>query len=60
MMYENGKDNQCKQIVCKVYVIIEGKKVYIEPELLKNCVFNPHEAHIFTGRRIHIERNEKY
>jgi len=56
-MYGNGKDNQWEGAVCRAYVIIEGKKVYIDPEVLKNCVFNPHETYIFTGRKIYIEKD---
>lgn len=57
-MYGNGeKKKETEGILYKVYVITEGKKVYIDPEFLKNSVFNLHESYIFAGSKIYIEKS---
>ena len=50
------KKKQNEETDYKAYVISEGKKVYIDPEFLKNSIFDLHESYIFTGKRIYIEK----
>ena len=58
MMYGNGKDNQSEGIVRKAYVIIEGKKFYIDPEIVKKRAFCRYDSSGLTFRHIYIEEEK--
>ncbi len=45
---ENNKDK-------KVYVIINDKKEYIDPEVIKKYGLDKQEVTFFTGLKLHVE-----
>jgi len=39
MSHGKNKDKEVERVYRKVYVIINGEKVYIDPEIVKNIAF---------------------
>ena len=41
----------------KVYMIINGKKMYIDPEIVKKYDLDRQKASPFTGRKLYTEKD---
>ena len=40
----------------KVYLIMDGEKVYIDPEVVKKYGLDKQEVSFFTGRKLYVEK----
>ncbi len=40
----------------KVYLIIDGEKVYIDPEIVKKYGLDKQKVSFFTGGKLHVEK----
>lgn len=40
----------------KVYLIIDGEKVYIDPEVVKKYGLDKQKVSFFTGRKLYVEK----
>lgn len=57
MFCGNEKDEETERVPKKVYIIIEGKKVYIEPEIVKKYDLDKQKVSSFTGRKLYVEED---
>lgn len=58
MVYYDEEDEDVKpqKGPRKVYVIIDDKKVYIDPEIVKKYNLESEKISFFTGRKLYVEK----
>lgn len=57
MFYDKKKDKEVERVPKKVHVIINGEKVYIDPEIVKKYNLDKQEVSGFTHRKLYTEVN---
>jgi hypothetical protein len=57
MSYGKKKDAEAERVYKKVYVLINGEKVYIDPEMVKKYNLDKQEVSGFTGRKLYTEKD---
>ncbi|MEE9526795.1 MAG: hypothetical protein V3W07_03935 [Syntrophobacteria bacterium] len=55
MSYGKKKDKEVERVYRKVYVIINGEKVYIDPEIVKKYNLDRQKVSGFTHRKLYTE-----
>ncbi len=54
--YEDA-DVKAERSPKKVYMIIDGEKVYIDPEIVKRYNLQSQKVSFFTGRKLYVEED---
>jgi hypothetical protein len=57
MSYGKKKDTEVERVPKKVHVIINGEKVYIDPEIVKKYNLDKQKASGFTHRKLYTEED---
>ena len=57
MVHYRDKDAKAETVSKKVYMIIDGKKVYIDPEIVKKYNLEGQKVTFFTGRELYVEKD---
>jgi hypothetical protein len=55
MSHGKKKDTEVERVYRNVYVIINGEKVYIDPEIVKKYNLNEQKVSGFTHRKLYTE-----
>jgi len=54
---DKDKDAKAETVSKKVYMIIDGEKFYIDPEIVKKYNLENEEVSFFTGRKLYVEKD---
>ncbi len=54
---KDDKKKEGKTVPKKVYMIIDNKKHYIDPEIVKKYDLEKVKVSFFTGRKLYIEKD---
>jgi len=54
---DKDKDAKAETVSKKVYMIIDGEKVYIDPEIVKKYNLENEKVSFFTGRKLYVEKD---
>jgi len=54
---DKNKDAKAETVSKKVYMIIDGKKVYVDPDIVKKYNLEGQEVSFFTGRKLYVEKD---
>ncbi len=57
MVHHRDKDAKAETVSKKVYMIIDGEKVYIDPEIVKKYNLENKKVSFFTGRKLYVEKD---
>ncbi len=57
MVHDRDKDAKAETVSKKVYMIIDGEKVYIDPEIVKKYNLENGKVSFFTGRELYVEKD---
>ncbi len=57
MVHDRDKDAKAETVSKKVYMIIDGEKVYIDPEIVKRYNLENKKVSFFTGRELYVEKD---
>ena len=57
VVYHQDEDVKAETGPKKVYMIINGEKVYIDPEIVKKYGLDRQEVSPFTGRKLYTEED---
>jgi len=57
MVRYKDKDVKAETVSKKVYMIIDGEKVYIDPEIVKRYNLQSQELSFFTRRKLYVEED---
>ena len=57
MVRYKDKDVKVETVSKKVYMIIDGEKVYIDPEIVKRYNLQSQEVSFFTRRKLYVEED---
>ena len=57
MVHDRDKDAKAETVSKKVYMIIDGEKVYIDPEIVKKYNLENKKVSFFTGRKLYVEKD---
>jgi len=57
MVHYRDKDVKAETVSKKVYMIIDGEKVYIDPEIVKKYNLDSQKVSFFTGRKLYVEKD---
>jgi hypothetical protein len=57
MVYYDDEDVKTERVPKKVYMIINGEKIYIDPEIVKKYDLDKKKISWFTGRKLYAEEN---
>ena len=57
MVHYRDKDAKAETVSKKVYMIIDGEKVYIDPEIVKKYNLENEKVSFFTGRKLYVEKD---
>ncbi len=57
MVHHRDKDVKAETVSKKVYMIIDGEKVYIDPEMVKRYNLENEKVSFFTGRKLYVEKD---
>jgi hypothetical protein len=57
MVHDRDKDAKAETVSKKVYMIIDGEKVYIDPEIVKKYSLENEKVSFFTGRELYVEKD---
>ena len=57
MAHHRDKDAKAETVSKKVYMIIDGKRVYIDPEIVKKYNLEGVKVSFFTGRKLYVEKD---
>jgi hypothetical protein len=57
MVRHLDKDVKAETVSKKVYMIIDGEKVYIDPEIVKKHNLDSQKVSFFTGRKLYVEKD---
>ncbi len=55
--YDDEEDAKTERVYKKVYMIIDGEKTYIDPEIVKKYDLDKQEVSGFTGRKLYVEED---
>ncbi len=55
--YRDDEDVKTERVYKKVYVVINGEKVYIDPEIVKKYDLDKQKVSGFTGRKLYVEED---
>jgi hypothetical protein len=55
--HHNDKGVKSETVSKKVYMIIDGEKVYIDPQIVKKYNLDRQEVSFFTGRKLYVEKD---
>lgn len=55
VIYHEDEDAKAETSPKKVYMILSGEKVYIDPEIVKKYGLDRQEVSPFTGRKLYVE-----
>lgn len=55
MSHGKNKDKEVERVYRKVYVIINGEKVYVDPEIVKKYNLDRQKVSGFTHRKLYTE-----
>ncbi len=55
-MFDN-KDEKKNEASKKVYMIIDGEKHYIDPEIVEKYGLEKQKVSFFTGRKLYVEED---
>lgn len=56
VVYYEDKEVKPKKGPKKVYLIIDGEKVYIDPEIVKKYNLDKQKISFFTDRELYVEK----
>jgi len=57
MVRYKDKDVKAETVSKKVYMIIDGEEVYIDPEIVKRYNLQSQEVSFFTRRKLYVEED---
>jgi hypothetical protein len=57
MVRHLDKDVKAETVSKKVYMIIDGEKIYIDPEIVKKHNLDSQKVSFFTGRKLYVEKD---
>ncbi len=57
MAYYKFEDEEVQTAPKRVYLMIDDKKHYIDPEIVKRYNLEKQEVSFFSGRKIYVEKN---
>ncbi len=57
MAHQKDKDAKGKTVSKKVHMIIDGERVYIDPEIVKKYNLDNQKVSFFTGRKLYVEKD---
>jgi hypothetical protein len=57
MVHHRDKDAKAETVSKRVYMIIDGEKVYIDPEIVKRYNLENEKVSFFTGRKLYVEKD---
>ena len=57
MAHHKDKDAKGETVSKKVYMIIDGERVYIDPEIVKKYNLENEKVSFFTGRELYVEKD---
>jgi len=57
VVHKKDKDVKGETVSKKVYMIIDGEKVYIDPEIVKKYNLDSQKVSFFTGRKLYVEKD---
>jgi len=57
MVHHRDKDAKAETVSKKVYMIIDGEKIYIDPEIVKRYNLESQKVSFFTGRELYVEKD---
>ena len=57
MAHNKDKDVKDETVPKKVYMILDGEKVYIDPEIVKKYNLENEKVSFFTGRELYVEKD---
>jgi len=57
MVHHKDKDVEAEAVSKKVYMIIDGEKAYIDPEIVKRYNLESQKVTFFTGRELYVEED---
>ncbi len=57
MVRYKDKDVKAETVSKKVYMIIDGEKVYIDPEIVKRYNLQSQKVSFFTRRKLYVEED---
>ncbi len=57
MAHHKDKDAKGKTVSKKVHMIIDGERVYIDPEIVKKYNLDNQKVSFFTGRKLYAEKD---
>lgn len=55
--YYDDDDVKPERVYKKVYVIINGEKIYIDPEIVKKYDLDKQKVSGFTGRKLYVDED---
>jgi len=55
--HNKDKDVKDETVSKKVYMILDGEKVYIDPEIVKKYNLDSQKVSFFTGRELYVEED---
>ena len=55
--YDDEEDVKTERVPKKVYMIINGEKTYIDPEIVKKYDLDKQKVSGFTGRKLYTEED---
>ena len=55
--YDDEEDVKTERVPKKVYMIINGEKTYIDPEIVKKYDLDKQKVSGFTGRKLYVEED---
>ena len=57
MVHDRAKDAKAETVSKKVYMIVDGEKVYIDPDIVKKYKLEGEKVSFFTGRKLYVEKD---
>jgi hypothetical protein len=57
MVHQEDKDVKAEIAIKKVYMIIDGERAYIDPEIVKRYKLDSQKVSFFTGRELYVEED---
>ncbi len=57
MVHDRDKDVKDETVSKKVYMMLDGERVYIDPEIVKRYNLENEKVSFFTGRKLYVEKD---
>ena len=57
MVHYQDKNAKGETVSKRVYIIIDGEKVYIDHEIVKKYNLESQKVSFFTGRKLYVEKD---